>query len=164
MVRNVNLGVFEPKYSSNCRVIAIYGNNHIAVKDTEGKVQVQCRGHIKRIDPVDKVISLIPSTEDYQKFGRKTKLLIHPSNISNTNIVLPERVNAKSTVKESENSKNYPIPHEQEASTDNKSVNSELLNCIDVSLISVSREVPGEFAKADDTYVVQTETSKEGLE
>ena len=40
LVRNINSGVFEPKYSPNYRVIAIYGNNHIVVKDPEGKVQV----------------------------------------------------------------------------------------------------------------------------
>ena len=71
LVRNVNSGVFEPKYSPNYRIIAIYGNNHIAVKAPDDKVQVWHRGHIKKIDPVDKVISLIPSAEDYQK---KTKL------------------------------------------------------------------------------------------
>ena len=86
LVRNINLGVFEPKYSPNYRIIAIYGNNHIAVKAPDGKVQVRRRGHIKKIDPVDKVISLLPSTEDYQKFGRKTKLFIHPDNILLTHI------------------------------------------------------------------------------
>ena len=71
LVRNVNLGIFEPKYSPNYRIIAIYGNNHIAVKAPDSKVQVWHRGHIKKIDPVDKVISLVSSAEDYQKFGRK---------------------------------------------------------------------------------------------
>ena len=32
LVRNVNSGIFEPKYSPNYRIKAIYGNNHIAVK------------------------------------------------------------------------------------------------------------------------------------
>ena len=73
LVRDINSGVFEPKYSPNYRIIAIYGNNYIAVKAPDGKVQVRCRGHIKKIDPVDKVISLLPSTEDYQKFGRKNQ-------------------------------------------------------------------------------------------
>ena len=40
LVRNVNSGVFQPKYSPNYRIIAIYGNNHIAVKAPDGKVQV----------------------------------------------------------------------------------------------------------------------------
>ena len=40
LVKNINSGVFEPKYSLNYRIIAIYGNNHIAVKAPDGKVQV----------------------------------------------------------------------------------------------------------------------------
>ena len=107
LVRNVNSGMFEPKYSPNYRIIAIYGNNHIAVKAPDGKVQVRCRGHVKKINPVDKVISLVPSAEDYQKFGRKTKLLIHPDNISDTNILLPSRKQTKMTEGESEIGENY---------------------------------------------------------
>ena len=91
LVRNVNSGVFEPKYSPNYRIIAIYGNNHIAVKAPDGKVQVQHRGHIKKIDPVDKVISLVPRLEDFKKFGRKTKLLIHPDNIPDTKYFTPKQ-------------------------------------------------------------------------
>ena len=101
LVRNVNSGMFEPKYSPNYRIIAIYGNNHIAVKAPDGKVQVQHRGHVKKIDPVDKVISLVPSAEDYQKFGRKTKLLIHPDNIPDTNISFPCKKQTKITDRES---------------------------------------------------------------
>ena len=107
LVRDINSGVFEPKYSPNYRIIAIYGNNHIAVKTPDGKVQVRHRGQIKKIDPVDKVISLLPSTEDYQKFGRKTKLLIHPDNIPDTNISLPSRKQAKVLTEDSKNSENY---------------------------------------------------------
>ena len=66
LVRNVNSGVFEPKYSPNYRIIAIHGNNHITVKAPDSKVQVWHRGHIKKIDPVDKVIYLLPSTEDLE--------------------------------------------------------------------------------------------------
>ena len=38
--RNVNSGIFEPKYSPNYRIIAIHGHNHIAVKAPDNKVQV----------------------------------------------------------------------------------------------------------------------------
>ena len=40
LVRNVNSGVFEHKYSTNYRIIEIHGNNHIAIKGLDGKVQV----------------------------------------------------------------------------------------------------------------------------
>ena len=113
LVRNVNSGVFEPKYSPNYRIIAIYGNNHIAVKAPDGKVQVQCRGHIKRIDPIDKVISLVRSAEDFEKFGRKTKLLIHPDNIPDTNISLPSRKQIEVVDGESQISENYHGLHEK---------------------------------------------------
>ena len=108
LVRNINLGIFEPKYSPNYRIIVIHGNNHIAVKAPDGKVQVWCRGHIKTKDPVDKVISLLPSTEDYQNFRRKTKLLIHPDNIPDTNISLPSKKQAITMNREGKNSENYP--------------------------------------------------------
>ena len=113
LVRDISSGVFEPKYSPNYRVIAIYGNNHIAVKAPDGKVQVRRRGHIKKIDPVDKVISLLPSTEDYQKFRRKTKLLIHPDNIPDTNISLPSRKQTETSTEYSEISENYQDPREK---------------------------------------------------
>ena len=40
LVRNIYSGVFEPKYSPNYRIIGIHGNNNIAVKAPDGKVQV----------------------------------------------------------------------------------------------------------------------------
>ena len=113
LVRNINSGIFEPKYSPNYRIIAIHRNNHIAVKVPDGKVQVWHRGHIKKIDPVDKVISLLPSTKDYQKFGRKTKLLIHPDNIPDTNISLPSREQTKTISEESKTGENYQISCEK---------------------------------------------------
>ena len=39
LVRDVSSGIFESKYSRNYRIIAIYGNNHIAVKAPDGKVR-----------------------------------------------------------------------------------------------------------------------------
>ena len=107
LFRNINSGVFEPKYSPNYRIIAVYGNNHIAVKAPDRKVKVWCRGHIKKIDPVDKVISLGSSVEDYEKFGRKTKLLIHRDNIPDINISLPSREQTESAGMESKISENY---------------------------------------------------------
>ena len=113
LVRSVNSGVFKPKYSPNYRIIATYENNHIAVKAPDTKVQVRHRGHIKKIDPVDKVISLLPSAEDYQKFGRKTKLLIHPDNIPDTNISLPSKKQTEMISGESEISENYQDSREK---------------------------------------------------
>ena len=38
LVRDINSEVFEPKYSPNYRIIAIYGNSHIAIKAPDSKV------------------------------------------------------------------------------------------------------------------------------
>ena len=62
---------------------------------------------------MDKVISLLPSTGDYQKFGRKSKLLIHPDNIPDTNISLPSRKQTKMISEESEIGENYQISREK---------------------------------------------------
>ena len=71
----------------------------------------------------------MPSAEDYQKFGRKTKLLIHPDNFPHTNILLPSKNQAEMTVGESEISKNYQDSREKlEAS------NIEMLNSIDCEI------------------------------
>ena len=59
------------------------------------------------------MISLVPSADDYQKFGRKTKLLTHPDNIPDTNISLPSRKQAKMTSEESEIGENYQDSHEK---------------------------------------------------
>ena len=82
---------------------------------------------------MDKVISLLPSTQDYQKFGRKTKLLIHQDNIPDTNILLPSKKEAKTMGRESENSKNYLVSQEKFKAAKNNTVNVEMLNCIDCS-------------------------------
>ena len=127
LVRDINSGVFEHKYSPNYRIIAIYGNNHIAVKALDGKVQVRHRGYIKKIDPVDKVILLLPNTEDYEKFGRKTKLLIHPDNIPDTNISLPSRKQTEVSTEDSRISENYQESHEKlEVSSKGNTKNDKL--------------------------------------
>ena len=59
------------------------------------------------------MISLLPSTEDYQKFGRKTKLLIHPDNIPDTNISLQSRKKTEVSTEDSKISENYQDSHEK---------------------------------------------------
>ena len=151
LVRNVNSGVFEPKYSPSYRIIAIHGNNHIAVKAPDGKVQVQHRGHMKKIDPVDKVVSLLPSTEDYQKFGRKTKLLIHPDNILDTNISLPSREQTKTISGESVIGENYQVLHEK-----SKTASMEMLKSIDCSIEETLNEVNISLISASCPVIEET--------
>ena len=162
LVRNVNSGIFKPKYSPNYRIIVIYGNNHIAVKAPDGKVKLWCRGHIKKIDPVDRVISLVPSAEDYQKSGKKTKLLIHPDNIPDINISLPSRMQTKMISEESEISGNYQGLSEKSKASSMEMLNSidcsaETLNEVNVSLISAPCTVTKEATRDENIEVQQTE-------
>ena len=59
------------------------------------------------------MISLVPSAEDYQTFVRKTKLLIHPDNIPDTNISLPSKKQTEMTSEESKMGDNYQDSHEK---------------------------------------------------
>ena len=73
--------MFEPRYSPNYRIIAIHGANRIEVQDEKGHKSVRRAGHIKRIDPVDKICQQLPPEEVYKQFGRASKLLLHPKDV-----------------------------------------------------------------------------------
>ena len=53
-------GVFEPHYSLNYRIIGIHGANRIEVQDEKGHRSVGRAGHVKTIEPVDKVCQQLP--------------------------------------------------------------------------------------------------------
>ena len=92
------------------------------------------------------MISLVPSVEDFEKFGRKTKLLIHTENIPDTNISLPSKKQIEVADGESEISKNYHGSHEkavkwsgisenyQNPHEKPKMLNIEMLNSIDCTV------------------------------
>ena len=42
---------------------------------------VRRAGHVKRIDPVDKICQQLPPEEVYKQFGRASKLLLHPKDV-----------------------------------------------------------------------------------
>ena len=89
LVKDVNANVFEPRYTPNYRVTAIYGSNRIEVTDPAGKTSVRRSSHVKRIDPVEKVVQQVPNEEAYRAFGRATKLLIHPNSVPDLKVKLP---------------------------------------------------------------------------
>ena len=68
-VRDPDSGVFEPRYSLNYRIIAIHGANRIEVQDEKGHKSVRRAGHVKRIEPVDKVCQQLSPEEVYKQFG-----------------------------------------------------------------------------------------------
>ena len=118
LVRDVTSKVFEPRYLPNYRIVAIYGNNHIAVKDESGKVTVRRAGHIKPIEPQEKVIQQLPPAEVYSKFGRATKLLIHPKDVPIVNF--PSERSESSLLSQQKETEfgNNVVHHDQEASTE----------------------------------------------
>ena len=67
-VRDPDSGVFEQWYSPNYRIIAIHGANRIEVQDEKGHKSVRRAGHVKRIDPVDKICQQLPPEEVYKQF------------------------------------------------------------------------------------------------
>ena len=85
-VRDPDSGVFEPCHSQNYRIITIHGANRIEVQDEKGHRLVRRAGHVKRIEPVDKVCQQLPPEEVYKQFGRASKLLLHPKDVPNINL------------------------------------------------------------------------------
>ena len=67
--------MFELRYSPNYRIIAIHGANRIEVEDEKGHKSVRRAGHVKRIEPVDKVCQQLPPEEVYKQFGRVSKIV-----------------------------------------------------------------------------------------
>ena len=81
LVRDPTSGAFAPRYMPNDRIVAIHGPNRITVRDEKGNESVRRASHLKLCDWKEKVISMVPDPGEYDKFGRSTKLLIHPKDI-----------------------------------------------------------------------------------
>ena len=90
-IRDPDSGVFEPRYSPNYRIITIHGANQIKVQDEKGHKSVRQTGHVKKMEPVDKVCHQLPPKEVYQQFGRASKLLIHPKDIPDIELLIPNK-------------------------------------------------------------------------
>ena len=90
--RHPDAGVFEPRYSPNYRVVTIHGANRIEVQDEKGHKSVRRAGHLKRIDPVDKICQQLPLEEVYKQFGRANKLLLHPKDLPNIKLLEGEEM------------------------------------------------------------------------
>ena len=81
LVKDPESAAFDPKYMPNYRVTAIYGSNRIEVQDEKGSKSVRRAAHVKRCEPVDRVVAQIPPQSVYEQYGRASKLLIHPKDI-----------------------------------------------------------------------------------
>ena len=90
-VHDPDSGVFEPRYSPNYRIIAIHRANRIEVQDEKGHKSVRRAGHVKKVEPVDKMCHQLPPEEVYKQFGRASKLLIHTKNVPNIKLLSSEK-------------------------------------------------------------------------
>ena len=81
LVRDPTSGAFAPHYMPNYRIVAIHGPNRMVVRDEKGNESLRRASHLKVCDWKQKVTSMTPDQEEYDKFGRSTKLLIHPKDI-----------------------------------------------------------------------------------
>ena len=83
LVRDPTSGAFTPCYMPNYRIVAVHGPNRITVRDEKGYETVRRASHLKVCEWKEKVTSMVPDQGKYDKFGRSTKLLIHPKDIPN---------------------------------------------------------------------------------
>ena len=107
----------------NYRIVAIHGPNRITVRDEKGNESVRRASYLKVCDWEEKVTSMVPDPVEYDKFGRSTKLLIHPKDIPNVQFdkqtdnkseIPPEAENSVIEVKAISGRKEYSeIPPEQ---------------------------------------------------
>ena len=81
LVCDPDSGVFEPRYNPNYRIFTIHGANRLEVQDEKGHKSLRQTGHIKKIEPVDKVCHQLPPNEVYKQYGLVSKLLIHPRDV-----------------------------------------------------------------------------------
>ena len=81
LVRDVTSGAFTSRYMPNYRIIEIHGPNRIVVRDEKGVESVRRSSHLKVCELKDKVTAALPETNEYEQFGRNTRLLLHPRDV-----------------------------------------------------------------------------------
>ena len=153
LVRDSTSGTFAPCYMPNYRIVAIHGTNRITVRDEKGNESVRRASHLKVCDWEEKVTSMVPDPREYDKFGRSTKLLIHPKDIPNVQFdkqtdnkseIPPEAENSVIEVNAISGREEYgEIPPEQlpmKASSDASTNNETFVETIDL------REERSEFS------------------
>ena len=81
LVKDPDAAVFEPRYQTNFRIMAIYGNNRIEVQDEQGHKSIRRSAHVKYIAPSEKVVKQLPSEQVLRNYGRSSKLLLAEKDI-----------------------------------------------------------------------------------
>ena len=153
LVRDLTSGAFAPHYMPNYRIVVIHSPYRITVRDKKGNESVRRASHLKVCDWKEKVTSMVPDPGEYDKFGRSTKLLIHPKDIPNVQFdrktgnkseTSPEVENSVIEVNATSGREEYSkIPPEQlpiKASSDASANNEKSVETLDL------REGRGEFS------------------
>ena len=95
LVRDVNSGAFAPRYMPNYRVVEVHGPNRIVVRDERGNETIRRASHLKICEPKDKIAAMVPEADEYKQFGRNTKLLLHPKDVTDLHFTTIEGVKSE---------------------------------------------------------------------
>ena len=76
LVKDPDAAVFEPRYQTNFRVTAIFGNNRIEVQDEKGHRSIRRSSHVKYVEPSEKTGQQLPSKEVFKNYERTSKLML----------------------------------------------------------------------------------------
>ena len=95
MVRDVNSGAFAPRYMPNYRVVEVHGPNRIVVRDERGNETIRRASHLKICEPKDKTAAMVPEADEYKQFGRNTKLLLHPKDVTDLHFTAIEGIKSE---------------------------------------------------------------------
>ena len=90
LVKDPDAAIFEPRYQSNFRVTAIFGNNRIEVQDERGHKSIRRSTHVKYIVPSEKVLKQLPSEQVLKNYGRSSKLLLTEKDIPDLHFDITE--------------------------------------------------------------------------
>ena len=131
LVRDVTSGAFAPRYMPNYRIVEIHGPNRIVVRDEKGIESVRRSSYLKVCELKDKIGTMMPDVDEYKHFGRNTKLLLHPKDV--TDLQFSPKMEKKGE-----------IPPETEISLINLITNQEISDSTD--LMSKSGEISPENA------------------
>ena len=93
----------------NYQITAIQGANRIEVQDEKGHKSVRRAGHVKGVEPVNKVCQQLPPEEVYKQFGRASKLLLHPKDVPDIKLLDLERATNRKEKKESRRNDNITL-------------------------------------------------------
>ena len=94
LVRDVTSGAFAPRYTPHNRVVAVHGPNRIVISDEKGNESVRRASHLKHCDAKTKFASMVPENNEYEEFGRSTKLLLHPKDIPELHFPVENNANS----------------------------------------------------------------------